>query len=90
MNKHLALIKAAVIPLAKNKPELQQLAKDITTKLKKARLGRIALENTGNMTKLVRHFVSQLTLTRLAHRIATQSGVILLPFEIETHLNKYA
>ena len=52
--KHLAPIKAAVIPLAKNKPELQQLAKDITTKLKKARLGRIALENTGNIGKAYR------------------------------------
>ena len=54
MNKHLAPIKAAVIPLAKNKPELQQLAKDITTKLKKARVGRIALENTGNIGKAYR------------------------------------
>jgi glycyl-tRNA synthetase len=51
---HLAPIKAAVIPLARNKPELVAKAKEIKDSLQKLGLGRILLENTGNIGKAYR------------------------------------
>ncbi len=51
---HLAPIKAAVIPLAKNKPELVNLAKGIKADLQKLGLGRIIFEDTGNVGKAYR------------------------------------
>ena len=52
--QHLAPIKAAIIPLAKNKPELRAVAEQITQSLKQARIGRVVLENTGNIGKAYR------------------------------------
>jgi glycyl-tRNA synthetase len=54
LKPQLAPIKAAVIPLAKNKPELVQKAKEIKDHLQKLGLGRILLENTGNVGKAYR------------------------------------
>lgn len=51
---HLAPIKAAVIPLAKNKPELVAQAKEIKNSLQKLGLGRVLFENTGNVGKAYR------------------------------------
>ena len=48
---HLSPIKAAVIPLKKNNEELVKLASDLKSKLQKLNLGRIILENTGNIGK---------------------------------------
>ena len=47
----LSPIKAAVIPLAKNKPELVALATELQSRLKQLGLGRIKLEDTGNIGK---------------------------------------
>jgi len=52
--KHLAPVKAAVIPLAKNKPELYEFAQNLSRKLKQAKQGRIIFENTGNIGKAYR------------------------------------
>lgn len=51
---HLAPIKAAVIPLAKNKPELVDRALKLKKDLQKLGLGRILFENTGNIGKAYR------------------------------------
>jgi len=51
LKPHLSPIKAAVIPLAKNKPALVELAQRITQTLKAALPGRVVLENTGNIGK---------------------------------------
>lgn len=51
---HLAPIKAAVIPLAKNKPELVSLAKSIKASLQKLGLGRVLFEDSGNVGKAYR------------------------------------
>ena len=48
---HLAPIKAAVIPLKKNNDELVSTAINLKTKLQKMRLGRVVVENTGNIGK---------------------------------------
>jgi glycyl-tRNA synthetase len=50
----LAPIKAAVIPLAKNKPELVELAKSIKDQLQSLGLGRIKYEDIGNIGKAYR------------------------------------
>ena len=47
----LAPVKAAVIPLARNVPELLDIATDIKNSLRKLNLGRIELENSGNIGK---------------------------------------
>ena len=47
----LAPVKAAVIPLARNVPELLNISNDIVTKLRKLGIGRIELENSGNIGK---------------------------------------
>lgn len=51
---HLAPIKAAVIPLAKNNPELVETAKSLKGSLQKLGLGRVLYENTGNVGKAYR------------------------------------
>ena len=51
---HLAPIKVAVIPLARNKPELVELARQIKNELQKLGLGRILLEDSGNIGKAYR------------------------------------
>lgn len=51
---HLAPIKAAVIPLAKNKPELVTLAKSIKANLQKLGVGRVLFEDSGNIGKAYR------------------------------------
>ncbi len=47
----LAPVKAAVIPLARNVPELVDIANNIENDLRKLRIGRIELENSGNIGK---------------------------------------
>ena len=51
LRPHLAPIKAAVIPLKKNNDELVMLAREVKNSLQKLNLGRIILENTGNIGK---------------------------------------
>jgi glycyl-tRNA synthetase len=51
LKPHLAPIKAAVIPLKKNNEELVTLASEVKNSLQKLNLGRIILENTGNIGK---------------------------------------
>ena len=51
LKPHLAPIKAAVIPLKKNNSELVNIASSIKKDLQKLRLGRILLENSGNIGK---------------------------------------
>jgi glycyl-tRNA synthetase len=48
---HLSPVKAAVIPLKKNNEELVKIASDLKNRLQKLNLGRIILENTGNIGK---------------------------------------
>ena len=54
LKPHLAPIKAAVIPLKKNKEELVGLAKEIKSSLQSMGRGRVFLENTGNIGKAYR------------------------------------
>jgi glycyl-tRNA synthetase len=54
LKPHLSPIKAAVIPLKKNHEGLVEIASDIKKNLQKLRLGRILLENTGNIGKSYR------------------------------------
>ena len=51
LKPHLSPIKAAVIPLKKNNEDLVNLAKNVKNSLQKLNLGRIILENTGNIGK---------------------------------------
>ena len=51
LKPHLSPIKAAVIPLKKNNEELVTLAREVKNSLQKLNLGRIILENTGNIGK---------------------------------------
>ncbi len=51
LKPHLSPIKVAVIPLARNKPELVALAEDITRTLRQHIAGRVVLENSGNIGK---------------------------------------
>jgi len=51
---HLAPIKAAIIPLKKNNKELVNLAKKIKASLQTLGLGRVLLENSGNIGKSYR------------------------------------
>ena len=51
---HLAPIKAAVIPLKKNNTELVSMAKNIKNNLQTLGLGRVVVENTGNIGKSYR------------------------------------
>ena len=54
LKPHLSPIKAAVIPLKKNNPGLVEIASNIKKNLQKLRLGRILLENSGNIGKSYR------------------------------------
>lgn len=54
LKPHLAPIKVAVIPLARNKAELVDLARSIKNDLQKLGLGRILLEDSGNIGKAYR------------------------------------
>ena len=54
LKPHLAPIKVAVIPLARNKPEIVAKAKEIKDALLKLGLGRIYYENSGNIGKSYR------------------------------------
>ncbi|MCL2538184.1 MAG: glycine--tRNA ligase [Alphaproteobacteria bacterium] len=47
----LSPVKAAVIPLARNVPELVEISNSIVSDLRKLGLGRIELENSGNIGK---------------------------------------
>jgi glycyl-tRNA synthetase len=47
----LAPVKAAVIPLARNVPELGELARKIVADLRSLAIGRIEMENSGNIGK---------------------------------------
>ncbi|MDR1071194.1 MAG: glycine--tRNA ligase [Rickettsiales bacterium] len=51
MKPTLSPIKAAVIPLARNVPELLKIAEDIEKDLRMLNLGRIVIENSGNIGK---------------------------------------
>jgi len=51
LKPHLTPIKAAVIPLKKNNEKIVKLSKDIKMKLQKIGLGRVMLENSGNIGK---------------------------------------
>ena len=51
LKPHLSPIKAAVIPLKKNNDDLVKLASDLKSTLQKLNLGRVVLENTGNIGK---------------------------------------
>ena len=51
LRPHLSPVKAAVIPLKKNNEDLVKLAANLKTKLQKLNLGRIVLENSGNIGK---------------------------------------
>ena len=47
----LSQVKAAVIPLARNVPELLEISNQIENDLRKLGIGRIELENSGNIGK---------------------------------------
>ncbi len=51
LKPRLAPVKAAVIPLARNVPELLTISNDIVAKLRRLGMGRIELENSGNIGK---------------------------------------
>ena len=51
LKPHLSPIKAAVIPLKKNNEDLVKIASDLKNTLQKLNLGRIVLENSGNIGK---------------------------------------
>jgi glycyl-tRNA synthetase len=54
LKPHLSPIKAAVIPLKKNNEDLVKIASDLKNTLQKQNLGRIVLENSGNIGKSYR------------------------------------
>ena len=54
LKPHLAPIKVAVIPLARNNPDIVKKAKAIKQKLQSLALGRIAYEDSGNIGKSYR------------------------------------
>ncbi len=54
LKPHLAPIKAAVIPLKKNNKDLVDLAYKIKNQLQSMKLGRVVVENTGNIGKSYR------------------------------------
>ena len=55
LKPHLSPIKAAVIPLKRNHEGLVELATKIKSELQKLGLGRVMLENSGNIGKSYRH-----------------------------------
>lgn len=54
LKPHLSPIKAAVIPLKKNNKEIVEIAKKIKDNLQKNGIGRVMLENSGNIGKSYR------------------------------------
>jgi glycyl-tRNA synthetase len=54
LKPHLSPIKAAVIPLKKNHDGLVEVAAEIKKDLQRLRLGRVLLENSGNIGKSYR------------------------------------
>jgi len=54
LKKHLAPVKVAVIPLKRNNPEIVKLAHDIKGDLLKTGIGRVMLEDSGNIGKAYR------------------------------------
>jgi|TARA_B110000027_G_scaffold65439_1_gene70129 glycyl-tRNA synthetase len=54
LKPHLSPIKAAVIPLKKNNEDLVKTASDLKKVLQKLNLGRVVLENSGNIGKSYR------------------------------------
>ena len=54
LRPHLSPIKVAVIPLKKNNDDIVKLAKNIKNNLQKLGMGRVILENTGNIGKSYR------------------------------------
>jgi len=54
LKPHLSPIKAAVIPLKRNNEDLVQKAKDLKNILQRQGLGRVLLENSGNIGKSYR------------------------------------
>ena len=54
LKPHLSPIKAAVIPLKRNNEELVNIAKEIKNNLQRLGLGRVILENSGNIGKSYR------------------------------------
>ena len=54
LKPHLSPIKAAIVPLKKNNSELVELAKKLKKALQNEKLGRVILENTGNIGKSYR------------------------------------
>ena len=54
LKPHLAPVKAAVIPLKKNNEEIVELSKSTKNLLQNLSLGRVILENTGNIGKAYR------------------------------------
>lgn len=54
LKKHLAPVKVAVIPLKRNNPEIMKMAHDIKAKLLKTGIGRVMLEDSGNIGKAYR------------------------------------
>jgi glycyl-tRNA synthetase len=51
LKAHLSPIKAAVIPLARNNPELMEITKNIHENLRALNIGRTVIENSGNIGK---------------------------------------
>ncbi len=54
LRPHLAPIKVAVIPLAKNREEITSVARGLKNRLQKLGLGRVLYEDTGNIGKAYR------------------------------------
>lgn len=54
LKKHLAPIKVAIIPLKKNNEQIMAKCHELKQKLMKLGIGRVALENTGNIGKAYR------------------------------------
>jgi len=52
--RHLSPIKVAIIPLAKNKPQIVEKAKEIKSLLQKLKIGRVIYEDIGNVGKAYR------------------------------------
>ena len=51
LKPHLSPIKAAILPLKKNNEQIVTLSKEVKNSLQKLGLGRVILENTGNIGK---------------------------------------
>ena len=54
LKAHLAPVKAAIIPLKKNNSDIVELSRNTKNLLQNLGLGRVMLENTGNIGKAYR------------------------------------